>query len=354
MRRVTRRSGLTFLPWVPMPSGVEARAPGRVNLIGDHTDYTGGLALPVAIDRHVVVRGDRGDEPVISLTSDQEPMSATIPLPVEDLREIKPLWARRVAGVALELGLEKGFEGSVESTVPIGAGLSSSGAFGVALALALGAGEDRSRLDIARLCQRAQQRSTGVPAGILDEMASLFGTEGHALLLDCHDLRVEPVPLLADADLVVRYVSHRTIVGSPYSDRVAACADAEAEIGPLRLAHPDDVASISDPVVRARARHVVTENERVRQCADALRAEDLVEAGRLMTASHVSLRDDYEVSTPDLDAAVEALLGTPGVYGARLTGAGFGGCVVALSRPDAVTNAWTMRPIDGASVVSIP
>ncbi|MGH8951281.1 MAG: galactokinase [Acidimicrobiia bacterium] len=334
-----------------MSTAVVARAPGRVNLIGDHTDYTGGLALPLAIDREITVRGRWQDEPVLTLTSDQDPAPTTIPLPVVDLSAIGPEWARRVAAIADELKLERGFLGTVESTVPIGAGLSSSGALGVAVALALGAEAGRSRLEIARLCQRAQQQATGVPAGVLDEMASLHGIEGHAILLDCHDLTVEPVSLPADSRLVVVYVSHRTVVGSPYSDRVAACRAAEAEIGPLRLAGPEAVASISDPVLRARARHVVTENQRVLQCVDALRDGDLAECGRLLTASHVSLRDDYEVSTPALDSAVQDLLDTPGVYGARLTGAGFGGCVIALTRPGAVTGGWVVRAVDGAGVV---
>ena len=334
-----------------MSTEVVARAPGRVNLIGDHTDYTGGLALPLAIDREITVRGSWQDEPVLNLTSDQDAAPATIPLPVGDLSAIEPEWARRVAAIAKELKLERGFAGAVGSTVPIGAGLSSSGALGVAVALALDAEAGRSWLEIARICQRAQQQATGVPAGILDEMASLHGVEGHAILLDCHDLTVEPVSLPPEARIVVEYVSHRTVVGSPYSDRVASCRDAEAEIGPLRLAGLEDVASISDPLLRARARHVVTENQRVLQCVQALRSGDLAEAGSLLTASHVSLRDDYEVSTPELDNAVQNLLDTPGVHGARLTGAGFGGCVIALTRPDAVTGGWVVRAVDGAGVL---
>ncbi len=211
-----------------------------------------------------MVRGVERDEPVITLTSDQDPVQASIPLPVAGIADIEPPWARRVAAIAAELGRERGFAGSVESTVPIGAGLSSSGALGVALALALGAGTGHSRLDVALLCQRAQQAATGVPAGILDEMASLHGIDGHALLLDCHDLTVEPVPLPEDAEMVVKYISHRTVAGSPYSDRVAACHAAEQVIGPLRLARTQDLSSLTDPVLLARARHVVTENERVR------------------------------------------------------------------------------------------
>jgi galactokinase len=336
----------------PAGERIETRAPGRVNLIGDHTDYTGGLALPLAIDRQIVVRGVDRDEPVITVTSDQDPTPATIPLPAVGVAKTDPPWARRVAAIAAELGRERGFAGSIESTVPIGAGLSSSGALGVALALALDDRAGHSRLDIALLCQRAQQAATGVPAGVLDEMASLHGIDGHAVLLDCHDLTVEPVPLPEDAQVVVKYVSHRTVVGSPYSDRVAACHAAEELIGPLRLARTRDLSSLTDPVLLARARHVVTENERVRASVEALKGGDLVTVGRLMTASHVSLRDDYEVSTPGLDAAVEALISTPGVYGARLTGAGFGGCVIALADPGAVKEGWVMRAVDGAEVVT--
>jgi len=335
-----------------VPHQVEVRAPGRVNLIGDHTDYTGGLALPFAIDRQIVIRGVDSDEPLLTLTSDQDPVPASIPLPASSVANIEPKWARRVAAIAAELGRERGFRGSVESSVPIGAGLSSSGALGVALALALGAEAGHSRLEVALLCQRAQQAATGVPAGVLDEMASLHGLAGHAVLLDCHDLTVEPVPLPDNAEVVVRYVSHRTVAGSPYSDRVAACRAAEGVVGPLRLAAMEDLSSLTDPVLLARARHVVSENDRVRQCVAALRAGDLDAAGRLMTASHVSLRDDYEVSSPDLDAAVEELLSTPGVFGARLTGAGFGGCVIALAEPGAVKEGWVVRAVDGAEVVS--
>jgi galactokinase len=337
-----------------VPNQVEVRAPGRVNLIGDHTDYTGGLALPLAIDRQIVVRGVDSDESVITLTSDQDPAPARIPLPATGVADVDPPWARRVAAIAAELKRERGFAGSIESTVPIGAGLSSSGALGVGLALALGAGAGHSRLDVALLCQRAQQAATGVPAGILDEMASLHGMDGHAMLLDCHDLTVEPVRLPENADVVVKYISHRTVVGSPYSDRVTACHAAEQIIGPLRLARTQDLSSLTDPVLLARARHVVTENERVRHSVEALKSEDLVTVGRLMTASHDSLRNDYEVSTPDLDAAVAALISTPGVYGARLTGAGFGGCVIALAAPGAVEDAWVMRAVDGAEVVAGP
>jgi galactokinase len=331
-----------------------ARAPGRVNLIGDHTDYTGGLALPLAIDREVTLRGTDPGRPRIELTSDQDPEPARFPVPVESLDGIAPIWAKRVAAIAAELEREDGFSGAVTSTVPIGAGLSSSGALGVAVALALGAEATLNRVEIALLCQRAQRAATGVPAGVLDEMASLHGVAGHAILLDCHDLATETVRLPEQAEIIVRYLSHRTVAGSPYVERVASCQAAEKEIGPLRLASIDDVANIADPVLRARARHVVSENQRVRDCAAALEAGDLAAAGRLMTESHHSLRDDYEVSTPELDRAVETLNGTTGVYGARLTGAGFGGCVIALAQPGAVTEGWLVQAVDGAGMAEEP
>jgi galactokinase len=342
---------------VTTPGGsteVLVRAPGRVNLIGDHTDYTGGLAMPMAIDREVLVRGREQADPLVDLTSDQEPSKARFSVPVMSLDGIEPAWARRVAAIAAELRRQRGFAGSVTSTVPIGAGLSSSGALGVGLALALGAGDSMTRVEIVLLCQRAQHAATGVPAGVLDEMASLHGVAGHAIVLDCHDLTTAPVPLPEEAEIIVRYVSHRTVAGSPYSDRVAACQAAEEQIGPLRSATIEDVASITDPVLRARARHVVSENQRVRDFAAALEARDLAEAGSLMTASHHSLRDDYEVSTPELDLVVESLNKTPDVFGARLTGAGFGGCVIAMARPGAVTEGWVVNAVDGAGVAGDP
>jgi galactokinase len=338
----------------PGSQRIVVRAPGRVNLIGDHTDYTGGLALPVAIDREVVVQGADGPDSLVSLTSDQDPAPARFRVPVTSLDEIEPVWARRVAAIASQLGREGGFTGSVTSTVPIGAGLSSSGALGVGIALALGATETLTRLEIALLCQRAQQAATGVPAGVLDEMASLHGVAGHVILLDCHDLATEAVPLPENAEIVVRYISHRTVAGSPYAKRVAACHAAEELIGPLRSAAMEDLVGIADPVLQARSRHVVSENQRVRDCAAALGAGDLEAAGALMTASHVSLRDDYEVSTPALDEAVETLNATPGVFGARLTGAGFGGCVIALARPGAVSEGWVVKAVDGAGMAREP
>jgi galactokinase len=303
-----------------------------VNLIGDHTDYTGGLVLPMTIDRWTTVSGVRTDG-AIRLRSRQD----------ADARAY-------VDAVATELGTGRaGIDGWIDSTVPVGAGLSSSAALEVAVALALGF--TGSPVEMARLGQRAEHRATGVPTGIMDQLTSAAGVEGHALLIDCTTLDVTPVRLPDDVDVVViDSGQRRALVGSAYGERAAQCAEAEAVIGPLRAATADDVAALADPVVRRRGRHVVSENARVRSCVTALEAGDVVTAGRLMTASHDSLRGDFEVSTPVLDALVGRLIATPGVLGARMTGAGFGGSVVALVRPGTVDEGWVVRAVAGAEV----
>jgi galactokinase len=327
----------------------EVRAPGRVNLIGDHTDYTGGLVLPMAIDRWTTVRFQPGGRSVRLLSAD-EPEPADVPIDVIEPAVVSPAWARYVAGVVAELRPRVGGEGTVSTDVPVGAGLSSSAALEVALALALDPAFQRQPVDLARACQSAEHRASGVPTGIMDQLTSAAGRRGHALLIDCHSLRMQPVLLPEHGEIVVRFVARRTLIGSAYTDRVAECAAAEAIVGPLRLADRAALSRIADDVVRARARHVVTENERVRGFAEAMAGGDLPAAGAIMTASHVSLRDDYAVSTAMMDAAVEELLATPGVHGARMTGGGFGGCVVALTEPEALSDGWVVRAVDGATV----
>jgi galactokinase len=326
---------------------VVAFAPGRVNLIGDHTDYTGGLVLPMAIDLGTTVRAVAGGDSV-QLDSADEAEEATVPLTCTDPTALTPAWARYVGGVVAELQPTTGLRGSITTTLPIGSGLSSSAALELAVALALGF--VGTPLELAKLCQRAEQRSSGVPCGIMDQLASASGIEGHALLIDCHTLSIDPVPVPSEAEVVVVHSGQqRTLAGSAYADRRAQCEAAEEVLGPLRLAqHPDVVEVIADPNVRRRARHVISENGRVRAAAAALAAGDLVEVGRQMIASHASLRDDFEVSTPALDALVERLCAADGVFGARLTGAGFGGCVVALTTAGALDEGWRVRASQGA------
>jgi galactokinase len=248
--------------------------------------------------------------------------------------------------------------GQVTTTLPIGAGLSSSAALEVAVALAVGF--KGSSLELARACQEAEHRASGVPCGIMDQLVSAAGVEGHGLLIDCSLLAVTPVPIPKDADVVVIHSGQsRALAGSAYAERRAQCERAADEIGPLRDASLPDVEGIADPVVRARARHVVTENQRVLDFAAALEVGDLVAAGRLMIASHTSLRDDFEVSSPAVNDVFARVRHLRDVFGVRITGAGFGGCLVALTRPGALDKfdapaAWRVAASRGAYVESSP
>ncbi len=323
---------------------IHVRAPGRVNLIGDHTDYSGGMVLPMTIDRWTEIRGIPAD--TITLHSDDEPLPAELELTIDNPQDVEPHWARYVAGVVAELQPYVGITGTVATDIPIGAGLSSSAALEVAAALALGFAGDA--LSLAQLCRRAEIRASGVPCGIMDQLVIAAGVADHALLIDCGEVTIEPVRIPEDVDVVVQFVAHRALVGSAYAKRVAECAKAEEVIGPLRTADLTATLSIADPVIRARAQHVVSENQRVRDFAAALDNGELHAAGALMVASHNSLRDLYLTSTPVMDAAVERLIVHPGVYGARMTGGGFGGCVVALTQPGALSDGWVVRAVDGA------
>lgn len=331
------------LPWVT------ATAPGRVNLMGDHTDHTGGRVLPMAIDRSTVVAGAREGRRVV-LTSTSEPLVADVPLAVDDPAAVEPAWARYVAGVVAVLRPATGLDGGrVASTVPIGGGLGSSAALEVALALALGF--TGSPLELARACQEAEHRASGVPCGIMDPLASAAAVAGHALLIDCTTLDVTPVPLPDEVEVVVVDSGvRRALTDSQYALRRAQCEAVQAVVGPLAQARLADLGEL-DGIALRRARHVVTENARVLEFADALRCGDLAGAGALMFESHRSLRDDFEVSVPALDDLVEALRAAPGVWGARLTGAGFGGHAVALARPGALTVGTPVRPSGPAAVV---
>jgi galactokinase len=323
-------------------------APGRINLIGDHTDTTGGLVLPMAVQLGTSVDLVAGGD-VVRLVSGAEPDPAVVPLDVADPAGVTPAWAAYVAGVVAEIAPRRGGEGRVTSTLPIGAGLSSSASLEVAVALALGA--TGSPLDLARRCQRAEQRASGVPCGIMDQLASVAGVAGHALLIDCASLDVEPVAIPDGVEVrAVHSGQARRLAGSAYAARRASCEQAETVVGPLRTATAEDLVAIDDVEVRRRARHVVTENLRVRAFAEALGRRDLALVGELMAASHRSLRDDFEVSTGALDALVDRLGRHGGVHGVRLTGAGFGGCVVVLCEPGALDEGWRLEASDGATV----
>lgn len=352
---------------------IAVRAPGRVNLIGDHTDYNDGFCLPLAIDRACTVTGEPTGDGRVRLRSGV--VGGDVDVPADGAAEsstVEPRWGRYVAGVVQALAergrAPVGFAGAVESTVPPGSGLSSSSALSVALTLALadaGRLALSDRVEIARAALAGEVAATGVPGGLMDQLASLFGVAGHALLLDCRVNSVTPVPLPSShAVLVVHSGVERTLAGSAYAERRAACEAAAARLGipALRNATLDQVAD--DPI----ARHVVTENQRVLDFVAALDAKDVNALGPLLLQSHASLRDDYRVSIPELDLLVELLV-DHGAIGARLTGAGFGGCVVALvqrnhgddcaaktsiayqERTGRVPEAFVVRAVDGAGPI---
>lgn len=332
---------------------VRAVAPGRVNLIGDHTDYLGGPVLPMAIQLTTTVDATRGGD-VLDLTTTGFAGAARVQLPVEDPAAVRPDWARYPAGVAAVLGARTGLVGVIDSDIPPGAGLSSSAALEVAVALALGA--EGGAPELAALCAEAERRATGVPCGIMDQLTSAAGREGHALLIDCGNGRVDHVPFPEDLTVwVVHSGERRALEDSPYATRRREAEAAAELVGPLPTAQLAAIEQIDDPVLRARARHVRTESTRVHRAAQALAAGDGPAVGRLMAESHRSLRDDAEVSTPGVDALVDAATRRTGVLGVRLTGAGFGGCVVVVARPGADlgglgTRRWRVRPSSGARV----
>ena len=336
------------------------RAPGRVNLIGEHTDVNDGFVLPAAIDLEIricfVPSADR-DVVLHRLSADgQVAEDGTTTFDLDSLPGRSEGWADYAIGMAWalrEAGLEmRGLRGVIASTLPVGAGLSSSAAIEMAVAHALLGDRARSidPVELAQLGRRAENECVGVQSGLMDQFASNTGREGAALLLDCRTLEWRPVPLpLDEASVVVCDTSspHR-LASSEYNVRRAQCEQAVAVLAKddpsIRALRDVDIETVAsairdgrlDPVVGRRARHIVTENARVHATVASLEAGDLAAVGDLFAASHASLRDDFEVSSPELDALVDIATGTTGVVAARMTGAGFGGCTVNLVRPDAV------------------
>jgi galactokinase len=330
-----------------------AAAPGRVNLIGEHTDYNGGFVLPMAIDRYAIVAA----APAASAGEDGKPRlrvhSAAVDASVDvalggTIGRGEPAWANYVRGVVS--GFQKrgiatpSIDMLVASDVPLGGGLSSSAALEVATAtmLEVATGTSLDPREKARLCRQAEHDFAGVPCGLMDQLASVLGDEAGALLIDCQFEVVRLIPF-ADPNVSVLICNtniRHALADGAYSRRRAECAEAARQlgVGSLRDATPEMVESargIFDPVVRRRARHVVTENARTLAAAKDLEARDFAKVGALMYESHRSLRDDFEVSCPELDTlvALAAEIGEAGgVFGARMTGGGFGGCTVTLVR----------------------
>ncbi len=338
------------------PDGVW-RAPGRVNLIGEHTDYNLGFVLPFAIDKNalVAVRRKSANEPDAARLDFASTFEAGAQPPITSvqLADLEPGsvsgWAAYPASVAWVLGQQdgvdlSGFELLVDSDVPVGSGLSSSHALEVGTIVALNELFELglSATDMARLTQRAENEFVGAPTGIMDQSASLMSHAEHALFLDCRSMESSAVPLpLAAHDAVVLVIDTRvehSHVDGGYGARRASCEAAAAALGVEALREISSVSeleALSDPVTLRRARHIVTENRRVLDTVKALCAGDLHAVGALLNLSHESMRDDYEISSIELDAAVEAAQ-SAGAIGARMTGGGFGGSAIALIRREQI------------------
>jgi len=316
-------------------------APGRINVIGEHTDYNDGFVLPAAIDRYMAVAYRARRQGPVEMVSDQSDARLRFDaLPAQR----QGTWGDYVVGVARALADQAAasFELAASSTIPIGAGLSSSAALEVATAIAMlePAAGRTPVAELARLCRQVENEFIGARTGIMDPFISLAGRAGRALLLDCRSLQARPCPLPGNdyswllADTRIKHDN----AGSAYNDRRAACEAAARAIGvpALRDATEADVNRIPDSVLRARARHVVAENARVLAAVTMLESGDSQALGPLLFASHASLKNDFEVSCEELDALVELAASAPGVVGARMMGGGFGGCVLILVAADAL------------------
>lgn len=335
--------------YMPDSAGVQVyRAPGRVNLIGEHTDYTEGLVLPIALHLACYVTRSRnasGEIRAFAADSGEERR-----WPIASLPYAKPAddWGDYVVGVAREL-LALGYPVEpcnlrIQSTVPIGAGLSSSAAVEVSVALALLDGKPIDSLELIRLCRRAENLFVGTPCGVMDQYISVKGEEGAALQIDCRTLKCRPVRLPSEiAIIAVNSMVKHDLGESAYGTRVKECNTAREQLGvpALRDAKEEDLGKLSGDILK-RARHVVTENARVRAFVKASESGQIQHLGELCYASHSSLRDDFEVSCIELDALVEIARSIDGVYGARMTGGGFGGCTVNLLKPDLIGQFETM------------
>ena len=329
----------------------KAAAPGRVNLIGKHTDYNEGFVLPMAIERYTVLAWERNTRREVTLHSVTTGETANFSVRSKVQRG-QPSWSNYVRGVVAgfqERGLKiSGFDAVIDSTVPFGGGVSSSAALEVATATLLEkmADEKLDPIEKALLCQRAEHQFAGVPCGIMDQFTSVLAQQDHALLLDCRSRAATPVSM-ADPSITVLIINSNVrhkLVDGVYASRRAQCETAARmlKVPALRDATLSDLLGIGDsmdPVVFCRARHVITENDRTLQAARFIQSGNWSKAGELMYASHASLRDDYEVSCRELDAIVEIAQSfgeSEGVIGCRMTGAGFGGCAVSLVRTEAV------------------
>ncbi len=362
------------------PPTLVVRAPGRVNLIGEHTDYNDGFVMPLAIDRAVCIAARPRQDGYVTLWSmDFEQMAE---FSLTEIVKRENMWIEYVQGVAWALQevdcALKGWDGVIAGDVPVGAGLSSSAAVELASARMFCAMADIAwdGVEMAKLCQKVENQWVGVNTGIMDQMISANGVADHAVLIDCRWLKLQAVPLPpATAIVVLDTATRRELVTSEYNVRRQQCETAAnffnvPALRDVTLPQLEAVKDLLDDVVYRRARHIVTENQRTLDAAEAMRAGDAVTLGQLMYASHVSLRDDFEVSSDGLNLIVECAREHEACIGARMTGGGFGGCAVALVREDAAEdfaekvaasyeqrsgikpNVYVCHATDGAAIVS--
>ncbi|GAB6021267.1 Galactokinase [Chamberlinius hualienensis] len=367
-------------------AGVKAvAAPGRVNLIGEHTDYNGGFVLPMAIPLYTVIvarKNDTGTCRVCTLSSNaDEPRLVEFKVPWDEDKPLTPglpKWANYVKGViAFFKGKLSSFDAVIVSSVPLGGGLSSSASIEVAVHTMLEVLTDsftRQLTEKALTCQKAEHKFALMPCGIMDQFISTMGVKNHALLIDCLSMESSLIPMTSNevAVLITNSNVRHELTGSEYPSRRRHCEEAAKLLGADYLRHVTyqkllDNKSKLDEVLFKRARHVISEIERTSEAAKALTNNDYTRFGKLMVESHNSLRDDYEVSCPELDELVAAALKCDGVYGSRMTGGGFGGCTVTLLRKDVVEvvkkyiqetysgkpTFYVCTPVDGAKVVAL-
>lgn len=361
-----------------------ACAPGRVNLIGEHTDYNDGFVLPMALPLTTVVIGKRSDNGIcrILTNSDGCDLPHKIEISVKNLEKGTPKWANYVKGIIAYFHdvskLESGFDAAIVTSVPLGGGLSSSASLSVSFYTFLEAltGSKAASLQAKALaCQKAEHNFAGLPCGIMDQFVSVMGQKDRAVLIDCRSMETDTVRL-DDPKLAVLVTNSNVkheLTGSEYSSRQQICVEAAKLLGKksLRDATLEEVeahkASFKSEEMYRRVRHVVTEIPRTEDAAVALNNEDYTLFGKLMVDSHVSLRDDYEVSCPELDQLVDIAIKVDGVYGSRMTGGGFGGCTVTLVKKEAaeatmssIKNGYSgtptffiCTPSDGAKIIQL-
>ena len=333
-----------------------AAAPGRVNLIGEHIDYSEGFVLPFAIKDRTLAAARQRDDSIVRIASVQR-RNKIVTVDVKDVKPgLKGEWERYALGVLWSMGVTSGVDLMIDGHVPLGAGLSSSAALECSVATAMNHLFDMgfSLEELARLTQRAENQYVGVPCGIMDQSVSLMATNGFALLLDCRDLSTRNIPFDVASHglelLIIDTQAHHALTDGGYAERRASCESVAAKLSiksmrELTMEQLDSSRHLITETEYIRARHAVTEMKRVLDCVEALSVGDFVKVGQLINASHVSLRDDYTVSCPELDTAVDASLAA-GAMGSRMVGGGFGGSAIALIQ--ASKTSQTIRAVEKA------